>query len=79
MTLNIFQLNLEFLNGYCMQHIGMHLKLFLLLHADDTVMFAESAAELQLALNIFEKYCSEWKLSIHASKTKIVVLFKTKV
>jgi hypothetical protein len=55
-----------------MQHIGMYLKLFLLLHADDTVMFAESAEELQLPFNIFEKYCSEWKLSIHVSKTKIV-------
>jgi hypothetical protein len=62
-----------------MQHIGVYLKLFLLLHADDTVMFAESAEELQLALNIFEKYSSEWKLSIHVSKTKIVVLFKKKV
>ena len=59
-----------------MQHIGMYLKLFLLLHADDTVMFAESAEELQLPLNSFEKYCSEWRLSIHVSKTKIVVLFK---
>jgi hypothetical protein len=57
----------------------MYLKLFLLLHADDTVMFAESAEELQLPLNIFEKYCSEWRLSIHVSKTKIVVLFKKKV
>jgi hypothetical protein len=57
----------------------MYLKLFLLLHADDTVIFAESAEELQLPLNIFEKYCSEWRLSIHVSKTKIVVLFKKKV
>jgi hypothetical protein len=48
-----------------MQHIGMYLKLFRLLHADDTVMLAESAEELQLAFNIFERYCSEWKLSIH--------------
>jgi hypothetical protein len=37
-------------------------------------MFAESAVELQLALNIFERYCSEWKFSIHVSKTKIVVI-----
>jgi hypothetical protein len=57
----------------------MYLKLFLLLHADDTVMVAESAEELQLPLNIFEKYCSAWRLSIHVSKTKIVVLFKKKV
>jgi hypothetical protein len=42
-------------------------------------MLAESAEELQLALNIFERYCSEWKLSMNVSKTKIVVLFKKKV
>jgi hypothetical protein len=39
-------------------------------------MFAESAEEIQLPLNSFEKYCSEWRLSIHVSKTKIVVLFE---
>jgi hypothetical protein len=31
----------------------MYLKLFLLLYAHDTVMFAESAEDLQAALNIF--------------------------
>jgi hypothetical protein len=36
--------HLECLNGYCMQHIGMYLKLFRLLHSDDTVMFAESSS-----------------------------------
>ena len=71
--------HLEIMNGYCMQHIGMYLKLFLLLHADDTVIFTEQAEELQLPLNIFEKYCSEWRLYINVSKTKIVVLFKRKV
>jgi hypothetical protein len=35
----------------------MYFKLFLLLYADDTVSFAESAEELQTALNIFEEYC----------------------
>jgi hypothetical protein len=33
---------------------------------------------LQAALNIFEEYCSEWKLSIIASKTKIVVFSERK-
>ena len=54
----------------------MYLKLFLLLYADDTVIFAESPEDLQAALNIFEEYCSEWKLSINVSKTKIVVFSK---
>jgi len=78
--------HLEFLNENCIQHtsiqhtsIGMYLKLFILLYADETVIFAESAEELQTALNIFEKYCSEWKLSINVSKTKIVVFSKRRL
>jgi hypothetical protein len=55
----------------------MYLKLFLLLFVDYTVIFAESPADLQAALNIFEEYCSEWKLS-NVSKTKIVVFSKRK-
>ena len=70
--------HLEFLNENCIQHIGMYLKLFLLLYADDTIIFAESAEDLQAALNIFEEYCSELKLSINVSKTKIVVFSKRK-
>ena len=64
---------LEFLNENCIQHIGMYLKLFLLLYADDTFILAESDEDLKAALNIFEEYCSEWKPSINVSKTKIVV------
>jgi hypothetical protein len=70
--------HLEFLNENCIQYIGMYLKLFLLLYADDTVIFAESTEDLQAALNIFEEYCSEWKLSINVSKTKIVAFSKRK-
>ena len=61
--------HLEFLNENCIQHVGMYLKLFILLYADDTVIFAESAEDLQAPLNIFEEYCSEWKLYINVSKT----------
>ena len=42
--------HLEFLNENCIQYIGMYLKLFLLLYADDKVIFVESPADLQLLL-----------------------------
>jgi hypothetical protein len=42
----------------------MYLKLFRLLHADDTVMFAESVVELQLALNIWETTGIRLQISI---------------
>jgi hypothetical protein len=70
--------HLEFLNENCIQHIGMYLKLFLLFYSDDTFILAESTEDLHAALNIFEEYCSEWKLSIIVSKTKIVVFSKRK-
>ena len=47
--------HLEFLNANCIQHICMYLKLLRLLYADDTFILAESAEDLQAALNIFEE------------------------
>lgn len=40
----------------------IYIKLLVLLHADDTVILAESGDDLQNALNEFESYCVEWKL-----------------
>lgn len=70
--------NLSHLNEMSMQHIEMYIKLFLLLYADDTVIFAESEQKLQNALNCFEEYCKLWKLSVNVSKTKIVIFCKRK-
>ena len=55
--------------------IGMF-KLFLLLYADDIVIFGETDADLQNALNILEDYCSRWKLTVNTEKTKIMVFRK---
>lgn len=33
------------------------LKIFILLYADDTVIIAESANDLQVALNTYERFC----------------------
>jgi hypothetical protein len=43
------------------------------MYADDTVLFAESAFELQNLLNKLEVYSKSWNLSVNATKTKIVV------
>ena len=52
--------------------IGM-VKLFLLLYADDIVIFGKTPEELQKSLDILEAYCSRWKLTVNTNKTKIVV------
>ena len=54
-------------------HFLVYIKLFVLLFADDTVIFSNNCDDLQKTLNIFEKYCNEWKLTVNTSKTKIVI------
>ena len=54
-------------------------KMYTLLYADDTIVLAESADELQKALNAVHEYCEMWDLSVNASKTKIVIFSRGKV
>ena len=49
------------------------LKLFTILYADDTVIFAESRPELQAALHGMMHYCNLWKMSVNSKKTKVVI------
>ena len=49
------------------------LKLFVMLYADDTVILAETADDLQNALTQYSWFCDRWKLSINNSKTKFVI------
>ena len=49
------------------------LKLFTILYADDTVIFAESRPELQAALHGMMHYCNLWKMSVNSQKTKVVI------
>ena len=51
-------------------------KLLLLLYADDIVLFAKTAEELQKSLDILEEYYDRWKLTVNKSKTKIVIFRK---
>ena len=53
--------------------MNIYIKLFALLYADDTVLFAESAESLHSQLNTFSEYCKLWKLSVNSSKTKIII------
>ena len=59
--------------------LDTYFKLFILLYADDTVLLAESEAELQAALIALEDYCSLWHLEVNLTKTKIIIFSKGKV
>ena len=47
--------------------------IFMLLYADDIVLFSNSPEELQEGLNLLSNYCKRWKLKINISKTKVMV------
>ena len=53
-------------------------KLYVLLYADDTVIFAESKEELQSALNAMYLYCKSWDLEVNPTKTKVTVFCNRK-
>ena len=53
-----------------------HIKLFLLLYADDITLFSETAEGLQRALNLLSTYCQRWKLTVNTNKTKIMFFFR---
>ena len=52
------------------------LSIYLLLFADDAVIFSETIEGLQSSLNHLEEYCRKWNLEVNVDKTKIVVFRK---
>ena len=78
----LFTLFLNDLEHFLHQHtpginvdddISVVLKLFILLYADDTVIFGENPEEHQQSLNVFHKYCEIWKLTVNTEKTKVMI------
>ena len=55
--------------------VGM-LKMFLILYADDIVLFSDSAAELQKKLDILHEYCYRNRLTVNTNKTKVMIFRK---
>jgi hypothetical protein len=54
----------------------MDINIMLLLFADDMVVMAETAENLQESLNRVCEYCEKWGLEVNVEKTKIVVFRK---
>ena len=51
-----------------------YFKLFVLLYADDAVIFSETHDDLQRTLNAFSDYSTHWKLTANVSKTKVMII-----
>ena len=59
--------------------VEVYFKLYILLYADDTVIFAENEHELQAALNAMFLYCKSWDLEVNPTKTKITIFSNKKL
>ena len=60
-----------YLKGSYGVDVGM-LKIFLLLYADDIIIFANTAEEMQNNLDILAEYCNRNRLVVNTLKTKII-------
>ena len=58
------------------REVDVFIKFYVLLYADDTVILAESAADLQASLNALCQYAKQWDLKVNLSKTQIVICSK---
>lgn len=50
-----------------------HLKVGMLMYADDIIMLAESRDTLQLMINRLQRYCQLWNLTVNLLKSQIMV------
>ena len=71
-TRNCSGIDLEFTSD----DVNMYIQLFVLLYADDTVIFGTDETEFQNNLNAFYEYSNMWRLDINYDKT-IILIFGT--
>lgn len=55
------------------------LKLLVILYADYTVILRDSGQGMKQALSSLDRYCTDWKLIVNCSKTKMIVFSKEMV
>ena len=59
--------------------LNVFFKIFCLLYADDTLILAENATQLQKALDGLHSYCNKWSLKVNLDKTKVVIFSRGKI
>ena len=63
----------EFIASYCIPYELGQLNLFLLLYADDMILFSETVTGLQNQLNKLSECAASLDLTVNIKKTKIVI------
>ena len=59
--------------------LNIYFQIFCLLYADGTILLAESAKKLQIALDGLHTYCNTWSLKVNVDKTKIMIFSKGRI
>lgn len=75
---NLDGIPLESLKQKFENELHIFFELFVVLYADDTVIFSETKEGMQNSLDIFQIYCETWKLKVNVTKTKVMVFSKRK-
>ena len=75
-SLYVNDFEMEFIKNLCVPVEVRDIALFLIMYADDTVLFSDTSEGLQNMLNTLSSYTSKWKLNVNTEKTKIVVFRK---
>ena len=66
-------MEVELIKQNCKSHELRLLNWYLLMYADDMVLFSESIHEIQKMIDVVNLYSNEYDLYINLSKTKIVI------
>ena len=72
-SLYVNDCEIDFLNNGVVPTELQELSLFLLMYADDMVIFSDSVNGLQSMLNSLSSYTDKWSLTVNVAKTKIMV------
>lgn len=70
--------SLHMIDDLMFERLHIFMKVFLLLYADDTLLFSETLEGMQNLLTVFDEYCKLWKLEVNTEKTKVVIFSKRK-
>ena len=67
-------IEIELIKQGCQSYELNLLNLYLLMYADDTVLFCENVQELQNMINVVNVCSNEYNLNVNLLKTKVVII-----
>ena len=79
-TNELEEMVVKFVKEECVEEVAIgNVVIMLLLYADDVVLFANTLGDAQKLMKALEKNCMHTKLSVHNSKTMIILVKSQKI